>query len=167
MVLYKPGMSLNIGQRKFYATSDGVVHTVVESPPVIAGLDALPLVLYRPLRIAPPVGYRKFYVNAAGVAYEIVGRPMPKHRTRRGKKNKGRKAQVEPSGDKENMKPESSGEEKTQAKEKARVPPSKTHRNRRSEQTQAVLTAAATGTGTRPSLTDIVGSPSPGIKSMN
>ncbi|TCD65518.1 hypothetical protein EIP91_002526 [Steccherinum ochraceum] len=48
----------------------------------------LALVLHRPLCIPLPVGYRKFYVTAAGVAYEIVGRPIPKRRTRRGKKKR-------------------------------------------------------------------------------
>ncbi|TCD65535.1 hypothetical protein EIP91_002544 [Steccherinum ochraceum] len=57
-------------------------------PDDVTALTKLALVVYRPLCVPLPIGYRKFYVTAAGVAYEIVGRPIPKRRTRRGKKKK-------------------------------------------------------------------------------
>lgn len=136
VILYQPRESQ---RHKFYVTEAGVVHKVVESSAGTTGLDALPLVVYRPPCISSLVGYRKFYVTAAGRAYQIVGRSMPKHRTRRSKKNKARKAEVD-GEDKENAK----NREKQQSKKKIRVQQTKTPGSRRwcSEQKQAAHTAA-------------------------
>ncbi|TCD62540.1 hypothetical protein EIP91_006745 [Steccherinum ochraceum] len=155
LVLYDTRKSRIADCRKFYGTPAGVVHAVVESLADTTGLDDLPVVLYRPLCIAPPVGYRKYYVTPAGVAYEMVGRPIPKRRTRRGKKNKARQPEAE-SENKENEEPQ----QKVQPKEKVRVQQPKTPWSRRwcSAQRKAAL-AAGDAPGSPTAATDSTGSP--------
>lgn len=100
LVLYQPLLRFTVDAHvKTEAVGIADDITLISSQPAVGSLlsrildDAtaprkLVLAVYRPLCVPLPVGYRKFYVTAAGVAYEIVGRPIPKRRTRRGKKKK-------------------------------------------------------------------------------
>lgn len=124
---------------RFYATPTGATYSVVEASMDVTGLDDLPVALYRPLCIPLPVGYRKFYVTAAGVAYEIVGRPMPKRRTRRGKKKRALQLEV----DGENKENEQNGTNAV-PKEKVRVQQPKTPWSRRWCSAQAKKTLSVT-----------------------